>query len=109
MVSVLLWRTSALALVVLAAAPARADAPRQSRDDAWWTGPLLAPGAGTLPQGHFLIEPYFYDAISVGHYDRDGNRTSVPRSHTLGSQSYLLYGLTDSFTVGLMPKFGYHA
>jgi hypothetical protein len=108
---VFIQRAGAVALVVLAAAvpDAHADAPRQSRDDAWWTGPLLAPGAGTLPRGHFLIEPYFYDAISVGQYDGDGNRTSVPRSHTLGSQSYLLYGLTDSFTLGLMPKFGYHA
>ncbi len=30
---------------------------RQSRDDAWWTGPMLAPSAATLPRGHFLIEP----------------------------------------------------
>ena len=28
---------------------------RQSRDDAWWTGPLLAASAATLPQGHFLV------------------------------------------------------
>ena len=27
-------------------------------DDAWCTGPILAPPASTLPRGHFLIEPY---------------------------------------------------
>ena len=45
--------------------------PRQSLDDAWWTGPMLAPSAATLPRGHFLIEPYLYDVIVVGHYDRE--------------------------------------
>jgi hypothetical protein len=34
---------------------------RQSRDDAWWTGPMLAPSAATLPRGHFLVEHYLYD------------------------------------------------
>jgi len=34
---------------------------RQSLDDAWWSGPMLAPSAATLPRGHFLVEPYFYD------------------------------------------------
>jgi len=38
---------------------------RQSLDDAWWTGPMLAPSAATLPRGHFLIEPYFYDVIAA--------------------------------------------
>ena len=38
---------------------------RQSLDDAWWTGPMLAPSAATLPRGHFLIEPYLYDVIAV--------------------------------------------
>jgi hypothetical protein len=31
---------------------------RQALDNAWWTGPMLAPSAATLPRGHFLIEPY---------------------------------------------------
>ena len=37
---------------------------RQSLDDAWWSGPMLAPSAATLPRGHFLIEPYLYDVIA---------------------------------------------
>ncbi|MGH7646601.1 MAG: hypothetical protein ACREND_00675, partial [Gemmatimonadaceae bacterium] len=35
-------------------------AQRQSIDDAWWTGPMIAPSPGALSPGHFLIEPYFY-------------------------------------------------
>jgi hypothetical protein len=39
---------------------------RESLDEAWWTGPLLAPSPATLPQGHALVEPYLYDAIING-------------------------------------------
>jgi hypothetical protein len=80
---------------------------RQSRDDAWWTGPLLASSAATLPQGHFLIEPYLYDSIVYGRFDASGTRHSAPRVHNFGSQTYLLYGLMDRVTVGLIPRFGF--
>ncbi len=81
--------------------------PRQSRDDAWWTGPLLAPSASTLPQGHVLIEPYLYDSKPYGHFDGEGNRHGVARENDFGSLTYLNYGLTDTVTVGVIPHFGY--
>lgn len=68
---------------------------RQSRDDAWWTGPMLANGAETLPQGHMLIEPYVYDVMSSG-------------VDAFGSRAYVLYGLTDRLTVGAIPIIGYN-
>src|SRR5271154_5096031 len=37
---------------------------RQKLGEAWWTGPMLANNASTLPRGHFLVEPYLYDVIS---------------------------------------------
>ena len=37
---------------------------RQSLDDAWWTGPMLAASANTVPKGHFLIEPYLDDVTT---------------------------------------------
>jgi hypothetical protein len=80
----------------------------QSRDDAWWTGPLLAASPGSLTPGHFLIEPYLFDAIPQGHYDNDGNRRPVPHANDFGSQSYLLYGLTDKVGVGLIPRFAFN-
>jgi hypothetical protein len=40
-------------------ASAQSTADRQSLDDAWWTGSMLAPSGSTLLQGHFLIEPEF--------------------------------------------------
>ena len=72
-----------------------AGSPRQSLDDAWWTGPMLANSAETLPTGHMLIEPYFYDVTSKG-------------SDSFGSRAYVLYGLTDRLSVGLIPIIGYN-
>lgn len=68
---------------------------RESLNDAWWTGPILAASGATLPRGHFLIEPYFYDAVG-------------DHSNGLGSSSYMLYGLADGFTIGSIPTAGYN-
>jgi hypothetical protein len=68
---------------------------RQSLDAAWWTGPMLAPSAATLPRGHFLIEPYLYDVIAR-------------HSNGFGSLTYVNYGLADRVTVGLIPTAGFN-
>lgn len=86
----------------------QSSAARQSRDDAWWTGPLLAASAGTLAPGHFLIEPYVFDAITRGHYDNEGTRHPGPHANDFGSQSYVLYGLTDRVSAGFIPRFGFN-
>jgi hypothetical protein len=73
--------------------PSSAD--RQQLGEAWWTGPMLANNASTLPRGHFLVEPYLYDVIS-------------PHTNGFGSLTYIEYGLANRFTVGLIPTFGYN-
>ncbi|MBV8489403.1 MAG: transporter [Candidatus Eremiobacteraeota bacterium] len=106
---------TASCLALAAAAPARAQAapaspsprPRQSLSDAWWTGPLLAPSAGTLPRGHILAEPYLYDVMQYGRYDASGALKATPHGNSFGSLTYLIYGLADRFSVGLIPTFGY--
>jgi hypothetical protein len=97
----------ATAPIATAEAPPEASASRQSLDDAWWTGPLLAASPGTLPQGHFLVEPYVYDSIAVGRYDSAGKRQSTAHENDFGSQAYILYGLTDTATIGIIPRFGF--
>jgi len=77
------------------ASPAPSSVARQSLEDAWWTGPLLANSANTLPRGHFLVETYVYDVIG-------------PHSHALGSRTYAEYGVVDQLTVGVIPVFGYN-
>jgi Putative MetA-pathway of phenol degradation len=86
-------------------AASAAAAAEQSRQDAWWTGPMLAPNAAALPQGHALIEPYLFDVISTGHIDTSGNKHASAHEHDLGSLTYMLYGLTDNVTAGLIPRF----
>ena len=99
----------AIMTVPLARAEALAQAPesRQSLDDAWWTGPLLASSPATLPQGHVLFEPYLYEAMLSGHYDSAGKRHPTAHENDFGSQSYILYGLVDSVTLGVIPRFGF--
>jgi hypothetical protein len=105
-------RTAALFLILAVSLAASAEATdqvdRQSLDDAWWTGPIVAAGAATLPQGHALIEPYVYDVITRGRYDSDGNYRSTDTVHSYGSLTYMLYGFTDSFTAGVIPTFSFN-
>lgn len=99
----LLWRWGGYAGLVLATAgtataqdvdsgslaPARDAAPAE----AWWTGPISASSAETLPRGHVLFEPYLFDVRSAG-------------SDYIGSLTYVLYGVTDRLTLGVIPTFG---
>jgi hypothetical protein len=80
---------------------------RQSLDNAWWTGPMLTSSANTLPQVHFLVEPYLYDVIANGFYNSNGRRVSVPHQHEFGSLTYINYGLVNKLTIGMIPTFDY--
>lgn len=75
--------------------PAQPSIERESLNDAWWTGPMLAPSPATLPRGRILIEPYFYDV-------REG------RSNGFGTLSYVMYGLVDKLTIGVIPTGGFN-
>jgi len=90
------------------AASQSGTSPQEGMGEAWWTGPLLAPNAATLPQGHWLIEPYVYDIMTYGRFDRDGTLRSAGAAHDFGSQSYIEYGLVDRLTLGLIPRLGVH-
>lgn len=84
--------TQVAAQSVEAAGPRTAE--RQSLEEAWFTGPMLASGAGTLPKGRWLVEPYLFDVRTDG-------------ADTLGSLTYILYGVHDRVTVGVIPTFFY--
>lgn len=93
------WRRLAalglLVHVLIAPLAACAQETPQPREEAWWTGPMLANSAETLPQGHLLLEPYLYDVQTKG-------------VDSFGSRTYLNYGLANRFTVGIIPVFGYN-
>ncbi len=94
--------------VLLALSTAASADEIESRADAWWTGPMLAPNATMLPRGHVLLEPYAFDVISTGSLDASGAHHAAPADQQLGSLTYMLYGLTDSVTVGMIPRFFYN-
>jgi hypothetical protein len=50
-----------LGFLAMATTQIFAQEARQSPDDAWWTGPVVAYSPRSLPQGHMLIEPYLFD------------------------------------------------
>ena len=88
--SSIIRRAALTVMAFCALAPAAHATPepqRQSLDDAWWTGPLLASGASTLPKGHILFEPYLYDAKPYGSFDADGRRRSAQDADNLGSSA----------------------
>lgn len=88
------WASFAAATGAATETVVPADGYHQSRDDAWWTGPMMANSAAALPQGHYLIEPYLYDVRS-SHAD------------SFGSLTYMEYGITDRLMAGIIPTFGY--
>jgi hypothetical protein len=96
-----------IASALAAADDSPPEPPRQDRSDAWWTGPLLAPNASTFPAGHALVETYVFDVNSNGQYDPSGRHEPAAGGHELGSLTYLIYGLTDRVSVGLLPRFYY--
>lgn len=104
--SKLIW--AVLALFAVAAAQQPHANEQESLDQAWWTGPMLAPSANTLPRRHYLLEPYFYNVSTQGFFDARGNRVSAPHENSFGSLTYALYGVANKFTVGLIPTFGYN-
>ncbi|HEX4105470.1 MAG TPA: hypothetical protein VHX92_04490 [Rhizomicrobium sp.] len=67
----------------------------------------MAASAGTLPPGHFLFEPYFFDSIPFAQVDSHGAAHGVPRENDFGSFSYFIYGVADGFSMGLIPRFGF--
>lgn len=100
--------STAIALASASGQAWAAGAHQQSRDDALFTGPLVAPNAAALPKGHWDIEPYVSDGIQYGTFDNDWHQHGSHNTHALRSTTLLEYGLTDRLSVGLLPQFGYN-
>lgn len=81
---------------------------RQSFNDAWFTGPMLANTAATPSRGHLLLEPYLTDTRTQATYSPSGTRLPAPAASSYASETYLIYGLTDRLAAGALPLFGYN-
>ena len=63
--------------------------------DPFYTGPLLAPSAHTVPKGYINIQPYFFWKRTYGSYSRSWNRNRTRSSLQYQFLSVIQYGLTD--------------
>jgi len=92
----------ALALITPAFA-----AERQKLGDAWWTGPLQTPNAGTIPKNHWYVETYFVVEQDNGAYANSGTKYSANSPVGRGLTGGYLndYQSTTLFTYGVTNKF----
>jgi hypothetical protein len=99
----LLLLTALLVLMLVALTPAFAG-DKESMSDAWWTGPLQTPNAGTLPKDHWYVETYFAVEQDNGGWDNGGNRYGA-NNKVLGSGYDNDYQSTTLFSYGVMKNF----
>ena len=63
--------------------------------DPWFTGPLLAPSGKTIPLGHFVFEPYFFNTESDASYGANGKTLKTPAFISRQFNPIFTYGLSD--------------
>jgi len=82
---------------------------KQSMGDAWWTGPLQTPNAGTIPKNHWYVETYFAVEQDNGAYGNNGTKYGAnnPKSGMPGYDND--YQSTTEFVYGLTNKFNFQA
>ena len=71
----------------------------------WFTGPLLAPNAHTVPPHHVNIEPYLFFLKSSKNYDERGHLVSHPAFYSLVQRTPMSFGLTSWMDLQITPQF----
>ena len=97
---------------LVAAIPCYADflftesqgAPVKSEPSPWFTGPLLAPSAHTIPQGHVNLEPYFFYTVNTGAYRKHWNPKPIPNFYNSNLQILTQVGITKFMDFQLAPQ-----
>jgi hypothetical protein len=89
-------------------------AEKQKLSDAWWTGPLQTPNAGTIPKNHWYVETYFGVQQNNGGYSQSGTKygaNSVGAGRIAGTTGVAGYSndymSTTLFTYGVTNKFNF--
>lgn len=74
----------------------------------WFTGPLLAPSAITVPPGHFNFEPYFYANAEVGKYDNNWHAQKIETFRNNSLQLLTQVGITRKLDCVFSPVVEYN-
>lgn len=67
----------------------------------WFTGPLIAAAAHTVPANHTLWEPYLFVTDVFAEYDNHWQSRSIPNTIIVDPLVIIQYGITDSFGIGI--------
>ncbi len=73
----------------------------------WFTGPLLAPSANTIPPGHVNVEPYVYFMAFTASYDNHWKKVSQPNVYSLLSQTFIQIGINSFMDFQIVPQMSY--
>lgn len=77
-------------------------------ENPWYTGPLLAPSAVTVPVGHANFEPYIYIIANTGSYDAHGKVVKTDTSWANSFQPVVQVGLTKWMDIQFLPSLVYN-
>lgn len=103
------WRDFFISVPLLIhAATDYRKAPEGSVPFPWFTGPLLAPSAQTVPPGRYNIEPYIYAQAFTGHYNNDRKAVETPTLWNISSQTLLEFGILSWLDFESYPTFSYN-
>ncbi len=100
--------TSLICLQAVQIPAVRRHPPHPTIEAPWFTGPLLAPSALTIPVGHINVEPYLYFLANTGAYDKDWHRKKIPTLWTNYSQTIIQFGLTSWMDFQFSPTLFYN-
>jgi hypothetical protein len=90
------------------APPPETTSNKETMEEGWFTGPLVAPAADPNKPGQWVIEPYLLSNINYGTFGRNMNIARSPHNtYTLSSMWFIKYGLTDRLSWFMFPSFGY--
>jgi len=100
--------TALIALGLSVASPARANAKASPIPLPWFTGPLLAPSATTVPPGQVNLEPYLFVSDKIGHFNNKWAFVSDSNATSVNVQWLIEPGITDFMDIKVIPQVFYN-
>lgn len=82
--------------------------PHQKVQAPWFTGPLLASSALTIPPGHWDLEPYIFAVANKGRYDHDWKAREIPTRWNNYFQPELSVGINTWLDFEISPTLFYN-
>lgn len=79
-----------------------------TKEQPWFTGPILTPSGHVVPQNHQNYEPYVYWTRANGSYDPHWKHLSAPIFNNVLYQMTMQFGVLPSTEFDAAPQFVYN-